>query len=905
MPNLPFVECTEEGKETQSHKLTYSQLYQLLNHFCDFNLADIIKSWGPTYNYCAFPDGWFIQFHSPTTNRPDWGISFGYKENNQWNPERKFEWDFSCSEDSEKSTWIGKWEVHCSWFIVGELFQEYPDLEKRLYPFRLYSPRYFVTWNRPTSLFGNINTDVTEEEEQDFIYKTCVELDAIDDIEELLVRLGVKDIEIEEFQTPEKENNNVPSFVLDGGDMYQRSPTGYLSHWTKRFHSAHFMYLWLFGKLWPMHEYFRLEHFQYSGSDISQIPDNLQKITEPITILLRDNQITTLPNWISTSPITFNVTGNPLQSLPTGLSQKYHTFDLHGISNSTSNAIQLYSKEDTYEEDSWFLILFKHTLGSFHHDRTEFEGDFSGQYWTIKLKGFCDAQIPETHMDVRSLNYCSYQITSIPTSIEKLKNIENLLLSNNQITDVPKELLQLSNLKVLDLSGNPLSANCKSWLKEHFPNVAYFDDHSEEVQARIAKVQQLLSSEDIETVRQGMSLLDSIIETYEDARLYLGFSQYISTQEELKKYFSKWHFGTSIYYWLAAKLDTLSNHNFDSLKRFSEYNDENLFLFDNVCDFQQLTSISIPLNHEIPRSLQQLTTLTNLYLSDVDVVPEVVYALTSLKELTINGEFTSLGSNISNLTNLNKVSFGGKLTSLPKEFTHLTGITNIKVESNELTELPEELGNLTKLEYLNCGFNKLTSLPESLNNCKQLGDTHLLKNPLQSLPTQIRAIHISPDKLHELKDYIAVNKSLQRLESAWNTLSSLPLEIFQATSLKTLSIWRSQVTSLPPEIGQLKQLDFLEAYQCQVTELPPEIGQCTMLSSITFSGSKLTRIPKELANCTRLETLQISNNPITSIPTELTQLTNLEILDIYGTQIPEEEVQKLVQLFPEGVVTWE
>ena len=75
-----------------------------------------------------------------------------------------------------------------------------------------------------------------------------------------------------------------------------------------------------------------------------------------------------------------------------------------------------------------------------------------------------------------------------------------------------------------------------------------------------------------------------------------------------------------------------------------------------------------------------------------------------------------------------------------------------------------------------------------------------------------------------------------------------------------------------------------------------------MLSSITFSGSKLTRIPKELANCTRLETLQISNNPITSIPTELTQLTNLEILDIYGTQIPEEEVQRLVKLFPEGVV---
>ena len=66
-----------------------------------------------------------------------------------------------------------KMEVHCSWFIVGELFQEYPDLEKRLYPFRLYSPRYFVTWNRPTQLcLENINTDVTEEEEQDFIYKT-------------------------------------------------------------------------------------------------------------------------------------------------------------------------------------------------------------------------------------------------------------------------------------------------------------------------------------------------------------------------------------------------------------------------------------------------------------------------------------------------------------------------------------------------------------------------------------------------------------------------------------------------------------------------------------------------------------------------------------------------------------
>lgn len=66
-----------------------------------------------------------------------------------------------------------------------------------------------------------------------------------------------------------------------------------------------------------------------------------------------------------------------------------------------------------------------------------------------------------------------FAITSIPSEIDKLENLEELYLPLNYITKLPHEILNLKQLEVLDLSDNPGFADVTTlqqmnWLKEFY-----------------------------------------------------------------------------------------------------------------------------------------------------------------------------------------------------------------------------------------------------------------------------------------------------------------------------------------------------------------------------------------------------------------------------------------------------
>ena len=48
------------------------------------------------------------------------------------------------------------------------------------------------------------------------------------------------------------------------------------------------------------------------------------------------------------------------------------------------------------------------------------------------------------------------QLVSLPTSIQKLNQLESLDLSDNKLTELPSEISDLKELRSLDVSGNPL-----------------------------------------------------------------------------------------------------------------------------------------------------------------------------------------------------------------------------------------------------------------------------------------------------------------------------------------------------------------------------------------------------------------------------------------------------------------
>ena len=49
------------------------------------------------------------------------------------------------------------------------------------------------------------------------------------------------------------------------------------------------------------------------------------------------------------------------------------------------------------------------------------------------------------------------QLVSLPTSIQKLNQLDGLNLAGNKLTELPSEIGDLKELKSLDVSGNPLS----------------------------------------------------------------------------------------------------------------------------------------------------------------------------------------------------------------------------------------------------------------------------------------------------------------------------------------------------------------------------------------------------------------------------------------------------------------
>ncbi|MGD1853215.1 MAG: COR domain-containing protein [Leptolyngbyaceae cyanobacterium] len=75
------------------------------------------------------------------------------------------------------------------------------------------------------------------------------------------------------------------------------------------------------------------------------------------------------------------------------------------------------------------------------------------------------------------------------------------------------------------------------------------------------------------------------------------------------------------------------------------------------------------------------------------------------------------------------------------------------------------------------------------------------------------------------------------LDLRYNQLSSLPPQIAQLTSLKSLDLRDNQLSSLPSQIGQLTSLQSLDLRDNQLSSLPSKVVQLTSLQSLDLHGN--------------------------------------------------------------------
>jgi len=106
-------------------------------------------------------------------------------------------------------------------------------------------------------------------------------------------------------------------------------------------------------------------------------------------------------------------------------------------------------------------------------------------------------------------------------------------------------------------------------------------------------------------------------------------------------------------------------------------------------------------------------------LANRDSLPEELFLLTELRELTVKG---------------------CRLCVLNQNIDKLTKLESLNLDKNKLLRLPESIGNLKNLKYLCISRNIIETLPNSISNLSRLTYIDAWDNPLYILPESIKSL---------------------------------------------------------------------------------------------------------------------------------------------------------------------
>jgi hypothetical protein len=132
---------------------------------------------------------------------------------------------------------------------------------------------------------------------------------------------------------------------------------------------------------------------------------------------------------------------------------------------------------------------------------------------------------------------------------------------------------------------------------------------------------------------------------------------------------------------------------------------------------------------EVPKGLEMLTQLTELWLDDNKLTDvRDLENLAKLESLLLSdNKLTELPKGLEKLTQLKDLYINNNKLKVVKDLENLTQLTWLELSSNQLTDL-KGLEKLTKLEFLNLYNNQLTDL-KGLEKLTQLGELELRDNP--------------------------------------------------------------------------------------------------------------------------------------------------------------------------------
>eukprot|EP00983_Pelagomonas_calceolata_P098170 1158318-Pelagomonas_calceolata.AAC.2 len=145
-----------------------------------------------------------------------------------------------------------------------------------------------------------------------------------------------------------------------------------------------------------------------------------------------------------------------------------------------------------------------------------------------------------------------------------------------------------------------------------------------------------------------------------------------------------------------------------------------------------------------------------------------------------------------------------------------------------------------------------------------------------------------------------------RLLQDWNIkcdgleLDAFPRALFEKGSkVKELILSKNRIPTVPPEVSQLCSLRTLKLDCNAITHIPPEIGMLSELQLLDLSSNNLAAVPLELGTLYMLKYVNLLDNPLQVSPPDMyTEGCHALNLDLAGHKHPAIRVPALKTTAP-------
>ncbi|NXY90609.1 LRC40 protein, partial [Alcedo cyanopectus] len=460
------------------------------------------------------------------------------------------------------------------------------------------------------------------------------------------------------------------------------------------------------------------------------------------------------------------------------------------------------------------------------------------------------------------------ELTSLPSALGQLENLQKLDVSHNKLESIPEELLQLPCLKSLLLQHNEL---------RHLP----------EGLGQLGNLEELdVSNNHLTDIPASFALLVNLVRLNLACNQLKNLPAEISAMKSLRQLDCTKNYLETVPSKLAtmASLEQLylrknklrSLPEFPSCKLLKELHaGENQIEILNAENLKHLNSLSVLELRDnkiksIPDEITLLEKLERLDLSNNDI-SRLPYTLGNLPQL----KFLALEGNPLRTIRRDLLQKGTQelLKYLRSKIQDDTANPSGEAPVTAMT-LPSEakinMHAITSLKLLDYSEKQAAVIPEEMFDAVR-------SNPVTALNFSRNQLKEIPPRVVELKDWVC------DVNLGFNKISSLSLELCMLHKLTHLDVRNNVLTSLPEEMAALTRLQIINLSFNRFKEFPSVLYHIPALETILLSNNQVGSIdPLQLQKMDKLGTLDLQNNDLLQVPPELGNCENLRTLLLEG-----------------------